>query len=140
MKSKHQKWIDGLKVGDVVCDCRYQHRTITAIRGHYVDFDDGWGCDAYHCCGPVDHEPHWWVYLLRCKDGTYYIGITLDLERRLKEHGTKRGAKYTRGRAPFKVVKTLIAHSKSEALRLEAAWKRVPKSRKTKFEKSEETE
>jgi len=38
----------------------------------------------------------WYVYLLRCNDGSIYTGITKDLERRVKEHnGSKKGAKYT---------------------------------------------
>lgn len=81
---------------------------------------------------------HWIVYLLLCSDASYYIGITTDLDRRLKEHGTKRGAKYTRNRAPFKVVKTIIAHSRSEASKIEAAWKKVPKTKKPKWELNKE--
>ncbi|MCK5492381.1 MAG: GIY-YIG nuclease family protein [Candidatus Omnitrophica bacterium] len=45
------------------------------------------------------------VYILECKDGTYYTGYTNDLERRLKEHNdNKRGAKYTRYKRPVKLV------------------------------------
>ncbi len=45
------------------------------------------------------------MYILECQDGTYYTGYTSDLENRIKEHnGSKRGAKYLRGRKPFKVV------------------------------------
>ena len=40
----------------------------------------------------------WWVYLLRCGDGTLYTGITDDLDRRLAAHNAGRGAKYTRSR------------------------------------------
>lgn len=42
----------------------------------------------------------WWVYLLRCGDGTLYTGITDDLDRRLAAHNAGRGAKYTRSRPP----------------------------------------
>ena len=41
----------------------------------------------------------WWVYLLRCGDGTLYTGITDDLDRRLAAHNAGRGAKYTRSRS-----------------------------------------
>lgn len=46
------------------------------------------------------------VYILECKDGTYYTGCTNDLERRVEEHsnGGGRGAKYLRGRLPVRVV------------------------------------
>ena len=46
----------------------------------------------------------WWVYILRCGDGTLYTGITDDLPRRLAAHRAGRGAKYTRGRAPLAVA------------------------------------
>ncbi len=46
-----------------------------------------------------------YVYILLCKDGTYYTGYTNDLNRRLREHnGSKRGAKYLRGKGPVKVL------------------------------------
>ena len=40
------------------------------------------------------------VYILECADGTYYTGMTNNLERRLKEHNAKRGGRYTRGKTP----------------------------------------
>ena len=43
---------------------------------------------------------NWLVYLLRCADDTLYIGSTNDLEKRLADHNSGRGAKYTKGRAP----------------------------------------
>ena len=46
----------------------------------------------------------WWVYLLRCGDGTLYTGITDDLDRRLAAHNAGRGAKYTRSRRPVTLV------------------------------------
>ena len=47
---------------------------------------------------------NWIVYILRCADGTLYTGITNDLERRMAEHEAGQGAKYTKGRGPFKLV------------------------------------
>ena len=83
----------------------------------------------------MDTNACWVAYLLECADGTYYIGITLDLDRRLREHnsGGKKAAKYTRGRTPVKLVQSFVADSKSEALRMEYAWKQVPKPRKTQW-------
>ena len=46
----------------------------------------------------------WCVYILKCKDGTFYTGITTDINRRIKEHGTNKGAKYTKQRGPFRLV------------------------------------
>ncbi|MDA1129686.1 MAG: GIY-YIG nuclease family protein [Chloroflexi bacterium] len=47
---------------------------------------------------------NWTVYILQCADGTLYTGITNDLERRLAEHQSGQGAKYTRGRGPLRIV------------------------------------
>jgi len=47
----------------------------------------------------------WYVYLLECADGTYYTGITTDLQRREWEHNNdKKAARYTRARRPVKLV------------------------------------
>ena len=48
--------------------------------------------------GPVAEE--WFVYIVECADGTFYTGITTDLERRVNEHDGGTGARYTRGRRP----------------------------------------
>ena len=46
----------------------------------------------------------WTVYILQCADGTLYTGITNDPERRMAEHESGQGAKYTKGRGPFQLV------------------------------------
>ena len=46
-------------------------------------------------------ESIWYLYILRCKDGTLYTGITTDVEKRLEAHRSGKGAKYTRGRGPL---------------------------------------
>lgn len=72
----------------------------------------------------------WQVYILECKDGRFYTGITDNLERRFKEHKSGKGGKFTR---TFKVNKMLYSHpcgSKNEALKLEANIKGWPKERK----------
>ena len=63
----------------------------------------------------------WYVYLLRCGDGTLYAGITDDLDRRLAAHRAGRGAKYTRGRGPLELVYAEEQPDKPAALRREAA-------------------
>jgi putative endonuclease len=71
------------------------------------------------------------VYLLECCDGTYYCGITTDMERRLKQHNDGNASNYTRGRTPVKVlVRTGNWYSKSMALKLEKKIKKLPKNRK----------
>ena len=67
----------------------------------------------------------WYVYLLRCGDGTLYTGITDDLDRRLAAHRAGRGAKYTRGRGPLELVYAEEQPDKPAALRREAAVKKL---------------
>ena len=45
-----------------------------------------------------------WTYLLECADGTYYVGSTVDLERRVAQHDAGEGAAYTRRRRPVRLV------------------------------------
>ena len=72
----------------------------------------------------------WWVYILRCGDGTLYTGIAADLERRLEEHRGGRGARYTRGRLPLTLVYQEPADDRASATRREAAIKRLPRAEK----------
>jgi putative endonuclease len=70
------------------------------------------------------------VYLARCADGTLYTGIALDVAARIAAHDDGRGARYTRGRGPLELCATRRCASKGEALRLELAVKRLPRSLK----------
>ena len=72
----------------------------------------------------------WWVYLLRCGDGTLYTGITDDLDRRLAAHNAGRGAKYTRSRRPVTLVWREEQPDKSAALRREYAVKQLTRAKK----------
>ena len=66
------------------------------------------------------------VYLLTCADGSYYCGYTIDLEKRLLLHNTsKKGAKYTASKRPVTLAYTETYDSLSEALKREAAIKRL---------------
>lgn len=69
----------------------------------------------------------YYVYLLRCADGTLYTGFTNDLARRLAAHNAGRGAKYTRGRRPVELVYWESFSNKSSALRREYAIKQLPR-------------
>ena len=77
-------------------------------------------------------EPTWYLYILRCADGSLYTGITTDVERRLEEHRSGKGAKYTRGRGPLELVYREVCGSHSEALKREYAVKQLV--RKDKLE------
>lgn len=63
--------------------------------------------------------PTWVVYILECADGTLYTGITTDLERRISEHENGTGAKYTKGRGPFKLFYSESHKNRSEASKRE---------------------
>ena len=75
----------------------------------------------------------WLVYLLECSDGTFYAGITNDLEHRLATHNAGLGAKYTRGRTPVRLLEFKEVKSHSEALQQEYQLKKLPKSKKRSF-------
>ena len=75
----------------------------------------------------------WHLYILRCKDGSLYTGITTDVEKRLEAHRAGRGAKYTRGRAPLELVYREECGDHSTALKREAEIKRLPREEKIKI-------
>ena len=70
----------------------------------------------------------YWLYILRCGDGSLYTGTTDDVERRLAAHQSGKGAKYTRGRGPLTLVYREACADRSAALRREAAVKRLPRA------------
>jgi len=61
----------------------------------------------------------WTVYILRCADGTLYTGITSDLSRRIAEHESGQGAKYTKGRGPFQLIFEEVFQSRGLASKRE---------------------
>ncbi len=72
----------------------------------------------------------WVVYILECSDNSLYTGITNDMERRLEEHRTGRGAKYTKHRRPLRVRYSENQGTKSAALKREAAIKSLDRVEK----------
>ncbi|NCB52945.1 MAG: GIY-YIG nuclease family protein [Clostridia bacterium] len=66
-----------------------------------------------------------YAYMLRCADGTIYSGYTTDPGRRAAVHNSGRGAKYTRSRLPVELVFSECFATKGEALRREAALKKL---------------
>ena len=72
----------------------------------------------------------WYVYMLRCGDGSLYTGIAVDVQARLEVHRSGKGAKYTRGRSPLELVYTEQCASKSEALKREIAIKALSRTEK----------
>lgn len=75
----------------------------------------------------------YWVYILQCGDGTLYTGITTDIPRRLRQHGSGKGAKYTRSRLPVVLRYQEGPMDKSEALRRELEIKKMPRGEKLRL-------
>lgn len=72
----------------------------------------------------------WYVYILRCTDGTLYTGITNNLARRCEQHNAGTASRYTRSRLPVVLVYQEIQASRSLALKRELAIKRLPRQQK----------
>jgi len=70
------------------------------------------------------------TYILECADGTFYTGWTSDLEKRLADHNSKKGAKYTRCRVPVKLVYFESFITKQEAQKREYAIKQLKRTQK----------
>lgn len=79
---------------------------------------------------PKPKTVRWFVYILRCADGTLYTGITTDLGRRVKQHNAGTASKYTRARRPVAVAHREPAASHGDALRRERAIKKLPRAAK----------
>lgn len=80
----------------------------------------------------------WYVYILRCGDGSFYTGSTTDVSRRLREHQSGRGARYTRSRPPVALVYTEEAPDRAAAQRREAAIKRMTHMEKAALSEKED--
>jgi putative endonuclease len=78
----------------------------------------------------------WYVYMLRCSDGTYYSGVTTDLDRRVKEHNGEgvagKGAKYTKARRPVRLAYSEPALDRSVAQKREHALRQLTRTEKEK--------
>jgi len=72
----------------------------------------------------------WHVYIIECKDKTLYTGVTTDINRRILEHNSGKGGRFTRFRTPVKLVYDQKAANRSGALRREAEIKKLSRSDK----------
>ena len=78
----------------------------------------------------------WRVYILLCSDGSFYTGITTDVERRLREHNhSKLGARYTRSRRPVKLVFQEKCLDRSDAGKAEYRIRKLTRTEKQKMVK-----
>ena len=78
-------------------------------------------------------EGNWYLYILRCGDGTLYTGITTDVEKRLAAHRAGKGAKYTRGRGPLELVYREELPDHSATLKREYEIKSMSRQEKEKL-------
>jgi len=74
----------------------------------------------------------WFVYILRCADNSLYTGVTMDVNKRIKQHNgiLKNGARYTLGRRPVKLVYQEVLRSRADACKREYSIKCLNKSQK----------
>ena len=75
-------------------------------------------------------EKKWYLYVLRCGDGTLYTGITTDVQARFAQHQAGKGAKYTRGRGPLVPVYRENCEDMSAAFKREYAIKQLTRAEK----------
>jgi putative endonuclease len=82
----------------------------------------------------------WFVYILECSDEkkSLYTGITNNLEKRIATHNAGKGAKYTQGRLPVKLLKSFEVPDKSTALKLEYQIKQLSRDEKLSYEQEKE--
>ncbi len=74
-----------------------------------------------------------YCYMLECADGTFYTGWTMDPQRRTRAHNAGRGARYTRGRRPVRLVLVELAETRAAAMRRERAIKGMSRSTKKRL-------
>lgn len=78
----------------------------------------------------------WFIYLVKCADGTLYCGITNNLDKRIKIHNDGKGAKYTKTRRPVSLLKYFERPTKGEALKLEYKIKQLSRQEKLNYQES----
>ncbi|WP_369934531.1 GIY-YIG nuclease family protein [Xanthomonas tesorieronis] len=75
----------------------------------------------------------WFLYLIECRNGSYYAGITTDLQARYAAHLRGTGAKYTRAHPPLRLLASRAYPDRAAASRAEWAIKQLPRARKLAF-------
>ncbi|MBM7704930.1 GIY-YIG nuclease family protein [Priestia iocasae] len=74
-----------------------------------------------------------YFYVVECKDGSFYAGYTIDIEKRLHAHNEGKGAKYTRARKPVLLLIAKEYSTKREAMQMEYQFKQLTRVQKEKF-------
>ncbi|HOY70515.1 MAG TPA: GIY-YIG nuclease family protein [Methylotenera sp.] len=78
-------------------------------------------------------QESWFLYLLECKNGTFYAGISNDVEARFAAHASGKGARYTRANPPVKILASKAYADRSSASVAEAQLKNLPRNKKLAF-------
>jgi predicted GIY-YIG superfamily endonuclease len=84
----------------------------------------------------IEKNEPWFLYILECKDGSLYTGITKDLTRRFKMHNDGKASRYTRTRLPVKLLYTENCISRTQALIRECAIKAFSRDKKDELIKA----
>ena len=75
-------------------------------------------------------EKKWHVYILECQDGSFYTGVTNDLDVRMKTHAKGKGSKYVYQKGFRKILRVKSCKNKSDAYKCEYAIKQLPRNKK----------
>ena len=82
---------------------------------------------------PQPSSDIWFLYIVRCADGSLYTGIARDVQARIAQHDAGKGARYTRGRGPLTLCAVRRFRSKGRALSLEHAIKQLTRAEKERL-------
>ncbi len=75
-------------------------------------------------------KKEWYVYLLECQDGSYYTGVTIDVDVRMKAHVEGKGSKYVYQKGFKELLKVKLCEDKSDACKCEYEIKQLPRNMK----------
>ncbi len=75
-------------------------------------------------------EKQWYVYILECQDGTFYTGVTNDLDSRMNAHANGKGSKYVYKKGFKQLLKAKLCKNKSDACKCEYEIKKLPRNKK----------
>ncbi len=75
-------------------------------------------------------EKEWYVYILECQDGSYYTGVTNDVDKRMKAHAEGKGSKYVYKKGFKELLRVQPCKDKSDACKCEYAIKKLPRNMK----------
>jgi len=75
----------------------------------------------------------YFIYIVECADGTFYTGFTINIEKRVKKHNSKNGAKYVRTRLPVRLIYNEEFETRIDAMRREVEIKKWSRERKMRL-------